>query len=86
MGARADDCLCWLRHLVGAHPHMNSSILLNKRTLQRELMSVVALLEDGEVHQAIRRLRALYTSVDLQEQLQRATWDAVERIFPRGQR
>ena len=63
-----------------------SMILLSKRTLQGELMAVVALLEDGDIHQAIRRLRSLYISTDLQEQLQRATWDAVERIFPKGQR
>jgi hypothetical protein len=63
-----------------------ATILLNKATLQSELMAVIALLEDGDVSQALRRLRSIYTSADLQEQLQRATWDAVERIFPRGQR
>ena len=65
---------------------MSSTVLLSKSTLQSELLAVISLLEDGNVYQALRRLRAMYVSVDLQEQLQRATWGAVERIFPRGQR
>lgn len=63
-----------------------SMILLSKATLQSELMAVIVLLENGDIDQALRRLRGLYTSADLQEKLQRATWTAVEKMFPRGQR
>lgn len=58
-----------------------STILVSGETLKAELMSVVSFLEDGDITGALRLLRALYTSTELQQELQRNALEFAEKAL-----
>ncbi len=58
-----------------------STIFLSADTLKTEIMGVVSLIEDGDLTGALRSLRALYISTELQVEMQRNTLEQVEKAL-----